>query len=314
MEKRKITISVATAEINNIGVYPKDEILKFLRDIVRQDNTHIFQDFFVTYTRNKIVLIFSHTNSPNSSYIKNFYSECFEKLEIKMKHESLFVLEKIISHLVEIQIGINFEDKERSSESFAVIVGSKCPIKIFNYALYHVFCDPVNNKELVLNSKFRKGFTVNAVNTEWENKEVILKIPEQNWDLFGMIENIEKAFIKEIYSLYRPEEKIMECGLAENSFTAIIRAEGLFPSVHQIVKPYSFLRVAPLPFGTPFTDPYDLPTVSCLVFSMNEKGGFTGEGWNYGGYVDVFDNPAWEAVRLRIQKLAYENRFQGFPV
>ena len=325
MEKNKIVFSVAVAEIGGIGgktLLPNDfsghkEFPSYLNSFIRQEsslpgNLRVFEDFLITSVRDNLVIIFSHRNGLNNSDIKKLYDKCFIKVQEEIKRHNLFFLKEIKPVFAELEIGLNFNDPDRPSEQFALLIGQECPVKIFNYALYETFCDPKSNKEIIANDKIRQGFVMRAINSLWENKSVDFKIQEESWNLFQMVETVENSFVKEIHSVYN-HEQISETSLREKGFVSIIRTEGIFPSLNSLLRPYCFLPVTPLPFKEPFFDPYNFPTISCLVFSMNEKkGGFGSSPENYGGYLDVFDNSAWQAVRLRSQELIYKNRFNNF--
>ena len=66
------------------------------------------------------------------------------------------------------------------------------------------------------------------------------------------------------------------------------------------------MPMMPVAINMPVAGPYCLPLVSCLGFSMDGGGRFTGE------IVDMFGNTAWDATRLKVQQKADEWRRQGF--
>jgi fructose 1,6-bisphosphate aldolase/phosphatase len=66
------------------------------------------------------------------------------------------------------------------------------------------------------------------------------------------------------------------------------------------------MPIMPVGINTAVAGPYCLPIVSCLAFSMDAEGRFTGE------FVDMFGNIAWDATRLKVQQKADEWRRQGF--
>lgn len=66
------------------------------------------------------------------------------------------------------------------------------------------------------------------------------------------------------------------------------------------------MPLMPVPLNTPGTGLYCLPIVSCIGFSLDREGRFSG------AHVDFFANPAWDEVRLRAQRKAIEMRTQGW--
>lgn len=100
---------------------------------------------------------------------------------------------------------------------------------------------------------------------------------------------------------------------------AIIRNQGIFPAPEEVMMGWSIghfvggdargshvMPIMPVPVNTAVTGPYCIPLVSALGFSMAPDGTFSRE------YVDFFDNPAWDHVRLKVQEKALEIRRQGF--
>lgn len=65
------------------------------------------------------------------------------------------------------------------------------------------------------------------------------------------------------------------------------------------------MPLMPAAINTAITGPYCLPLVACMAYSVTKEGKLS-EG------VDIFGNPAWDAVRLRAQQKADEMRRQGF--
>jgi fructose 1,6-bisphosphate aldolase/phosphatase len=66
------------------------------------------------------------------------------------------------------------------------------------------------------------------------------------------------------------------------------------------------MPIMPVAINTAVAGPYCLPIVSCLAFSMDDRGNFSQ------AQVDMFGNPAWDATRLKVQQKADEWRRQGF--
>lgn len=65
------------------------------------------------------------------------------------------------------------------------------------------------------------------------------------------------------------------------------------------------MPLMPAPINTAITGAYCLPIVACMAYSVTREGRLSEP-------VDVFDNPAWDATRLKAQQKADEIRRQGF--
>jgi fructose 1,6-bisphosphate aldolase/phosphatase len=100
---------------------------------------------------------------------------------------------------------------------------------------------------------------------------------------------------------------------------ALVRNQGIFPAPEELVSPYAkahyiggdargshVMPLMPVPINTPVVGMYCLPLVSCVGFSLNAAGKFSDS------YIDFFDNPAWDHVRMLAQQKAIEMRSQGW--
>ena len=100
---------------------------------------------------------------------------------------------------------------------------------------------------------------------------------------------------------------------------ALVRNQGIFPAPEELVSPFTkahyiggdargshVMPLMPVPQNTPVTGIYCLPLVSCVGFSLDADGHFSNE------VVDIFDNPAWDYVRIKAQEKALAMRDQGW--
>jgi fructose 1,6-bisphosphate aldolase/phosphatase len=100
---------------------------------------------------------------------------------------------------------------------------------------------------------------------------------------------------------------------------ALVRTQGIFPAPEEVISPYMLaayvggdsrgshvMPLMPVPLNTSVSGPYCLPIVSCAGFSVDSTGKFSHQ------YVDFFNNPVWDLVRLRAQEKAIEIRKQGW--
>lgn len=65
------------------------------------------------------------------------------------------------------------------------------------------------------------------------------------------------------------------------------------------------MPLMPVSINTPVAEPYCLPLVACMAYSVTSEGKLS-EG------VDVFGNLVWDQTRLKAQRKAEELRQQGF--
>ncbi len=187
---------------------------------------------------------------------------------------------------------------------------------------------------LLLNPKMRKGFSITVIDMDHKSADtdrvIRLDVPERSWDIACLLQNPDRFAIEAIHSRARPDEQVVAVSATrlhniagkytgKDDPVAIVRTQGLFPAPEEVIEPYTLghfvtgdtrgshvMPLMPVPINTTVAGAYCLPIVSCLAFSMDAAGRFARE------YVDVFDNVAWEAARLKVQRKADEWRRQGF--
>jgi fructose 1,6-bisphosphate aldolase/phosphatase len=236
--------------------------------------------------------------------------------------------------VAEIEFERDPHSHDRPAEAFLVFAADKCGPGAYNYPLYATFCDPMHNGGLLLNPKMHQGFTLTVIDMDHHSKDsdrvVHLDVPERAWDVACLLQNPDRFAIEAVHSRYKPEEQIASISATRlhniaGKYTgkddpiAIIRTQGIFPAPEEVVEPWLLghfvsgdcrgshvMPMMPVAIDTPVAGAYCLPIVSCLAFSMDEKGVFSTEA------IDLFGNIAWDAVRLKVQQKADEWRRQGF--
>ena len=225
-------------------------------------------------------------------------------------------------------------NRDRPAEPFLVFAGDKCAPGAYNYPLYSVFCDPMHNGSLLLSPKIRKGFTFTIIDMDHKgnggDRVIALEVPERIWDVACLLQNPDRFAVEAIHSRCKPDEQIVSVSATrlhniagkytgKDDPVAIVRTQGIFPAPEEVIEPFMLghfvagdcrgshvMPIMPVGINTTVAGPYCLPIVSCLAFSMDAEGRFTGE------FVDMFGNVAWDATRLKVQQKADEWRRQGF--
>ncbi len=346
----KITLSVIKADVGSIGGHtrPSGRMVEIVRARLRDAiGGELVRDGLVTYTGDDIAIIMSHTRGVGAREIHRFAWESFLAATEEARSAGCYGAGQDL--LVDAPSGnvrgagpgvaeIEFErdpaSHDRPAEAFLVFAGDKCSPGAFNYPLYLAFCDPMHDGVLLLNPKMRKGFTFTIIDMDHKSADtdrvIRLDVPERVWDVACLLQNPDRFAIEAIHSRYKPDEQIVSVSATrlhniagkytgKDDPVAIVRTQGLFPAPEEVIEPYTLghfvtgdtrgshvMPMMPVPINTAVTGPYCLPVVSCLAFSMDAAGRFARE------HVDVFDNVAWEAVRLKVQQKADEWRRQGF--
>lgn len=305
----------------------------------------ILFDGLVTHTGDDIALIMSHAEGIGAPKIHGFAWDCFLAGTEQAKRDGLYGAGQDLlvdapsgnirgagPAVAEIEFELNPQGGYRPAEAFLVFAADKCGPGAYNYPLYSVFCDPMHNGGLLLSPKLHEGFTLEIIDMDHRegDRTIRLAVPERSWDAAALLQNPDRFAIEAIYSRYRPEEQIASVSATrlhnitgkytgKDDPVAIVRTQEIFPAPEEMIEPFMLghfvtgdargshvMPIMPVAINTPVAGPFCLPIVSCLAFSMNEKGRFSKE------YVDLFGNGVWDHTRLKIQAKAEEWRRQGF--
>ena len=345
---KKITLSVIKADVGSIGGHtkPSERMLSLVRSQVTDAiDRGLLIDSVVTHTGDDIAIIMTHTKGAGATDIHQFAWDSFVIATREAQEKGLYGAGQDLladapagnirgagPAVAEIEFVRDPESKNRPAEAFTIFAADKCGPGAYNYPLYAVFADPMHDGGLLLNPKMRRGFAVTVIDMDHKNGDrvITLSLPERIWDLAVLMQNPDRFAIEAIHSRFAPEEQIVSVSATrlhniagkytgKDDPVAIVRTQGIFPAPEEITEPFMLghfvtgdargshvMPIMPVALNTAVTGPYCLPLVSAAAFSMDPDGKFSHE------YIDLFDNVAWDAARLKIQQKAEEWRRQGF--
>jgi fructose 1,6-bisphosphate aldolase/phosphatase len=346
----KVTLSVIKADVGSIGGHtkPSERMLACVRARLREViDRGVVLDGLVTYTGDDIAIIMSHTRGVGATDIHLFAWNSFLAATDEARSAGLYGAGQDLlvdapsgnvrgagPAVAEIEFDRDPSSKERPAEPFLVFAADKCGPGAYNYPLYAVFCDPMHNGGLLLSPKLHKGFTLTIIDMDHKSdggdRVIRLDVPERIWDVACLLQNPDRFAIEAIHSRHQPDEQIVSVSATrlhniagkytgKDDPVAIVRTQGLFPAPEEALAPFTLghfvtgdcrgshvMPMMPVAINTAVAGPYCLPIVSCVAFSMDAGARFTRE------YLDLFDNVAWDATRLKVQQKADEWRRQGF--
>jgi len=325
---------------------PSERMLETVRGRLREaTRQQLLLDGIVTHTGDDIAIIMSHTRGVGAREIHRWAWDSFITATEEARTSGLYGAGQDLladapsgnirgagPGVAEIEFDRSPASKERPAEAFLVFAADKCGPGAYNYPLYSVFCDPMHNGGLLLSPKLHRGFTITIIDMDHKEGDriIALDVPERAWDVACLLQNPDRFAIEAIHSRYKPDEQIVSVSATrlhniagkytgKDDPVALVRTQGIFPAPEEAVEPYMLghfvtgdcrgshvMPMMPVAINMPVAGPYCLPLVSCLGFSMDGAGRFTGE------IVDMFGNTAWDATRLKVQQKADEWRRQGF--
>lgn len=341
----KLTLSLIKADIGSIGGHtkPSNSLLQIARQhIQRAIDEELLLDGFVSHTGDDIALLMSHVHGENNTDVHQFAWQTFCAGAAEAQNEGLYGAGQDL--LVDApsgnirgagpgiaEIEFDFHAKERPAEPFMMFAADKCDPGIFNLPLFLSFADPMFCAGLMLPNLI-SGFTFDILdmNNVKEDSFIDLSAPEDYYKITVLLRDNERFGIDSIRSRRFPHQKAAAVSaqrlhsiagkyVGKDDPVALVRTQGIFPAPEEVISPYMLshyvggdsrgshvMPIMPVPINTAVTGPYCLPIISCLGFSVNQKGCFSYQ------YVDFFDNPVWDYVRLNAQKKALEIRKQGW--
>lgn len=175
------------------------------------------------------------------------------------------------------------------------------------------------------------GFRFNIIDMDHTDGDSIIELnaPEDYYKIAMLLRDNERFGIDSIYSRTFDEpaaaisaqrmHSIAGTYTGKDDPVALIRNQGIFPAPEELISPFTkahyiggdargshVMPLMPVPLNTPVTGIYCLPLVTCVGFSLDADGRFSDE------MVDIFDNPAWDYVRIKAQEKALAMRDQGW--
>lgn len=342
----KLTLSAIKADVGSIGGHTKptpkmiDAVQKKLEQAISDG---LLIDGMVTHTGDDIAMIMSHTHGNDFPDVHKLAWNAFLSATDYADECGCYGAGQDL--LADAPSGnvrgagpgvaeITFEhDKKdpRPAESFMVFAADKCGPGAYNLPFFLGYADPMYCAGLML-PKMMKGFRFDIIDmnsTQDGDLMISLDAPEDYYKITSLLRDNEKFGIKAIYSR---EYDLQSASISTDrlhsiagTYTgkddpiAIVRNQGIFPAPEELLSPFAKahfvggdargshnMPLMPVAINTAITGMYCLPVVSCIGFSITKAGKFSDN------YVDFFDNPAWDLVRLRAQEKAIEMRSQGW--
>ena len=344
----RITLSVLKADVGSIGGHtkPSDKMMETSREAVKDAiNKGLIIDGFVTHTGDDIALLMSHTRGTDNEDVHQFAWKTFLDATAIAQQYGLYGAGQDL--LVDAPSGnlrgagpavaeLEFEhdpvktNKVRPAESFMLFAADKCGPGAYNLPLFLGFADPMYCAGLML-PKLIKGFRFNIIDLGHVEGDSMISLdaPEDYYKIAMLLRDNERFVIESISSRTDNEpavaisaqrlHNIAGTYTGKDDPVALVRNQGIFPAPEELLSPFTkahyiggdargshVMPLMPVPLNTPVTGIYCLPLVSCVGLSLNAEGYFSE------GYVDFFDNPAWDYVRIKAQEKALAMRDQGW--
>ena len=344
----RMTLSILKADVGSIGGHtkPSEGMMEATRRAVADAiDKKLLIDGYVSHTGDDIAMVVSHTRGADNDDIHQFAWQTFLSATAIAQKGGLYGAGQDL--LVDAPSGnirgagpavaeLEFEhdpvktNPVRPAESFMVFAADKCGPGAYNLPLFLGFADPMYCGGLML-PQMINGFQFNIIDMDHTEGDSIIELnaPEDVYKIAMLLRDNERFGIDSIVSRRYGEKaaavsaqrlhSIAGTYTGKDDPVALVRNQRIFPAPEELVSPFTkahyiggdargshVMPLMPVPINTAVTGIYCLTLVSCVGFSLDADGRFSDE------VVDIFDNPAWDYVRIKAQEKALAMRDQGW--
>ena len=323
----KTTFSVIKADIGgwpgHVKVHPElEKIAK--KKLIDAKRSKIINDFHVTHCGDDLELIMTHQKGCDAKEIHQLAWDTFCEGTEKARDLGLYgagqdlLCDAFSGNIKGMGPGVaEMEFTERKAEPVLVFMMDKTEPGAFNYPIFKIFADPFNTAGLVIDPSCHDGFMFEV----WdilEHKHVLMKTPEELYDLLALIGAKSRFVIKRVYPKKSSKlpfdepvcaistEKLYQIAgeyVGKDDPVGIVRGQSGLPAVGEILEGFSNAHLVSgwmrgshngplLPVSvkdaqcTRFDGP---PRVTALGFQL--RNGMITEP------VDLFDDVAFDRIR-----------------
>jgi fructose 1,6-bisphosphate aldolase/phosphatase len=212
-------------------------------------------DFHVSYCGDDMFLIMTHDRGIDNEEVHKLAWDTFVKgTDVAKKLKLYGAGQDLLTDAFSGNIkgagpgSAEMEIEERPSEPILVFMGDKTSAGAFNLPLYKMFADPFNTPGLVIGEPLHKGFAFEVQDVK-EHKQIVLNGPEEIYDLLVFIGAPSRYAVKRVYNRLTGEiaavsstDKLSLIAgryVGKDDPTMIVRSQGSFPAVGEVLEPFS---------------------------------------------------------------------------
>ncbi|MEM1641943.1 MAG: fructose-1,6-bisphosphate aldolase/phosphatase [Desulfurococcaceae archaeon] len=332
----KTTLSIIKADVGSIAghhiVHP-DQIAAATKILAEAKQRGQIIDFYVTHVGDDLQLIMTHTKGPDNPDIHGLAWEAFKAAakvarDLKLYAAGQDLLSEAFSGNVRgLGPGVaELEMEERTSEPVVTFHADKTEPGAFNLPIFRIFADPFNTAGLVIDPKMHDGFVFEVYDV-FEGKSILMKSPEEMYDILALIGTPGRYIIRRVYrksdNLLAAVVSVERLSLIAGKYVgkddpvAIVRAQHGLPAVGEILEAFAFPHlVAGWMRGSHFGPLMPVPMRYAKVSRFDGPPRVIALGWNINkgrliGPVDLFDDVAYDETRRLAQFIAEYIRRHG---
>ncbi|ADV65535.1 fructose-1,6-bisphosphate aldolase/phosphatase [Desulfurococcus mucosus] len=332
----KVTLSVIKADLGSIAGHHMphpDQLAVATKILAEAKQKGLIIDFYVTHVGDDIQLIITHNKGPDHPDIHGLAWDAFKAAtkvarELKLYAAGQDLLSEAFSGNVKgLGPGVaELEMEEREAEPVVTFHADKTEPGAFNLPLFRIFADPFNTAGLVIDPKMHDGFVFEVYDV-FEGRSVLLKSPEEMYDILALIGTPGRYIVRRVYrksdNLLAAVVSVERLNLIAGKYVgkddpvAIVRAQHGLPAVGEILEAFSFPHlVAGWMRGSHNGPLMPVPMRYARVTRFDGPPRVIALGWNISngrliGPADLFDDVAFDETRRLAQNIAEYMRRHG---
>lgn len=340
---RRTTISVIKCDVGSLvghHVVPKPILDIAEKNMREAKKKGLINSYYVFNVGDDVELLMVHGMGESNAEIHRLAWETFQEATEKARRLKLYgagqdLLKNAFTGTVSgLGPGVaEMEIEERESDPIVILAADKAATGIFNLPIFRIFADPMNTAGLVIDPLMIGGFKFEVVDL-FEDRKIILKCPEEMYELVALIGSVKRYVISRVW---RAEDNLIGASISITSLeqiagkyvgkddpVAIIRAQHGLPALGEILAPFihSYLTAGwmrgshwgpVMPVGlkdakcTIFDGP---PRIVALGLQISD-GKIAGDDEDKPMIADLFDDPAFEPARKECLEYAAMLRRMG---
>jgi fructose 1,6-bisphosphate aldolase/phosphatase len=222
------------------------------------------------------------------------------------------------------------EFHERAAEPVVAFMMDKTEPGAFNLPMFKIFADPFNTAGLVIDPSIHQGFVFEIWDI-MEHKKVLMKSPEEMYDILALIGAKSRYVIKRVYpkpgklpedepaAVISTEKLYQTAGkyVGKDDPVALVRAQSGLPALGEVLEPFSLGHLVsgwmrgshngplmPCAFEDACCTRFDGPPRVIAAGFQIARGMLIGP-------VDLFRDPAFDLTRRRVQNVTDYMRRHG---
>jgi len=334
----KITLSIIKADIGSIGGHlkPSQKLLEAVENYVKGKGRGLIIDSYIGFTGDDITILTTHKKGIVNEKIHKLCLDAFLAGTKVAKEQGLhgagqdLLVESFSGNIKGMGPQVaEMEIEERPAEPFLMFMADKTEPGAFNLPLYLSFTDPMHLSGLILSPEIKKGFKFVIMDVSYTKADRVIELvsPEETYDIAALLRDTGRFVVESIFSRASNEQVVAASTtrlhniagkyVGKDDPVMLVRTQKDFPATGEILSPYTighyvsgFMRgshtgpLLPVKKNSPISFFDGPPIVSGLGFCVKD-GKLTEPA-------DVFDQPYWDYVRMKISQKAEEIRKQGF--